>query len=126
VAETDKPLRVLCAEAEGWTGCVQFDGSDRWWGWPPRLSAPGCEPFKVESTLEELPLYGDDSLVGRALAIELMQTHKISVVLDATPLPCSRWGAHAWEHEPAMSAWGATIAEAVAWCRVEMKRDDRD
>jgi len=126
VGETDKPLRVLCAEAEGWTGCVQFDGSDRWWGWPPRLQAPQAARLRVESTLEELPPYGEDTSNGQALAVQMMETHKISMqYIHADPAPM-RWSAFVRLHDPVITAWGATIPEAVAWCRVAMELADRD
>ena len=112
-----KSLQRECAAAEGY---VRVPASDA------RLLGTWWTNDGGESATCILPPYGEDTPEGRALAVAMMQEHKISVDYDERVLAGARGGAHARLHMPrAVSAWGATISEAVARARVRMKEAER-
>lgn len=111
---SEKTLRQQCAGAEGY---VPVNDA--------RLLGTFWTNDGGESATCILPPYGEDTPEGRALAVAMMQEHKISVEHDVMRPAGARWAAHAWEHKPVVSAWGANVSEAVARCRVAMKEAER-
>lgn len=121
----EKPLQVLCAEAEGWRAWLETRGEHR--------GAVGIGPGEREPWMNVLPPFGWDCAEGRALAVDLMQRHKINLTHVPSDTACDgpgggpsgpHWTACADDpRDPdgrLISRCGATISEAVARCRVAL------
>lgn len=139
-----KPLHVVVAEALGWrawavttsagTRCdFQRPGApEPWMVLAPAMREQEQERYR-EVQLEEaerldagLPRYGMDVPAGRALAVEMMQSHRIGVQPSGPHMGYrdAHWEGYvidAADPERVWSACGSTIPEAVVRCFLAMR-----